>query len=47
MPGISNVQGASVAKNAGDSVTLETDNGFYDIKATGDPGAVTRVFQKL
>ena len=28
-------------------MSLETDDGFYNIKATGDPQAVTKVFQKL
>ena len=28
-------------------MSLETDDGFYNIKATGDSQAVTKVFQKL
>ena len=28
-------------------MTLETDDGFFNIKATGDPNAVSKVFSKL
>lgn len=38
------VQNAAIANKNSDSVTLETDDGFYNIKATGDPSAVSRVF---
>ena len=47
LPSINTVSGASISNKSSDSVTLETDDGFYNIKATGDPGSVTRVFQKL
>ena len=41
------VQGATVSNKASDQVTLETDDGFFNIKAMGEPNAVSKVFEKL
>lgn len=41
------VQGASISNKTSDQVTLETDDGFFNIKAMGEPSAVSRVFEKL
>ena len=41
------VQGATIANKNTDQVTLETDDGFFNIKATGEAGPVSRVFEKL
>ena len=46
----SNVVGATVVNpkvSSPDTVTLETDDGFFNIKASGDPTAVSKVFSKL
>lgn len=44
---VPSMQGPTVAQKNSDHVTLSTDDGFNNIKATGDSSAVTKVFQKL
>lgn len=41
------VQGANIANKSADQVTLESDDGFYNVRVTGEGSAVSRVFEKL